>query len=140
MADLTVTRYLSSPGGTCSHLELADGTHLFGLELPWRDNAMGASCIPGGSYVLVPYLSAKHGQTWAFVGAGVGVVPAPGISRTYILIHPANVVGELRGCVAPGRSFTDHGGRPFLLSSRDAFAELSRRLGPGRHTALVQWS
>src|SRR6185312_16434521 len=34
------------------------------MELPWKENAKDISCIPGGTYSLIPYESPRHGSTW----------------------------------------------------------------------------
>lgn len=67
------------------------------LELPWRDNKIGISCIPEGEYLVVRRASDKYGSHFH-------VTNVPG--RSWILLHPANYVKQLRGCIAPG---LDHG-------------------------------
>lgn len=70
------------------------------LELPWRDNARGLSCIPTGAYRCTPGLHPRFGQI-----ARVADVPG----RAGILIHSANFAGDktlgwttqLQGCIAP---------------------------------------
>lgn len=63
------------------------------IELPWRQNKRGISCIPEGRYQLVLQQHHKHGLQLA-----VANVP----QREGILIHPANfAIRELQGCIAP---------------------------------------
>ena len=69
------------------------------LELPWKDNATNISCIPAGKYNCVKRFSEKYG--WHFHVLGV-----PG--RSFILIHQANYVRQLRGCIAVGESHIDN--------------------------------
>lgn len=65
------------------------------LELPWKDNAHNISCIPEGSY-NIQYRDAPHVHVpKAYI---VNNVP----EREGILIHPANNVSELKGCIAIG--------------------------------------
>lgn len=72
-------------------------------ELPWRDNAIGKSCIPIGTYECVWHKSPKFG--WCY-----RVKNVPG--RSHILIHAANFMGdrskgfksELNGCIALGNN------------------------------------
>ena len=63
------------------------------IELPWKNNEFGISCIPEGKYVLRLRTSEKYRDH-------LEIVDVP--SRRYILIHPANyALKELRGCIAP---------------------------------------
>jgi hypothetical protein len=63
------------------------------IELPWKDNQHGISCIPEGQYALGRRFSPKFG--WHLE---VKEVP----NRSNILIHPANdALHELKGCIAP---------------------------------------
>jgi len=81
---------------------LKDNEHLcYTLELPWKDNQHNISCIPTGTYTVVKRTSPKHGVHFHITN-----VP----NRSYILIHVANYVSDLRGCVAPGASLTDLNG------------------------------
>ena len=71
------------------------------IELPWKDNKRGISCIPEGSYTLLTRYSQQFGwHLW--------VMDVPG--RSMILIHPANdAAKELRGCIAPVSKVTGVG-------------------------------
>jgi len=63
------------------------------IELPWRDNRAGVSCIPEGKYELVKRWGPRFGRHLQ-----VRDVP----QRKDILIHPANdALRELKGCIAP---------------------------------------
>lgn len=63
------------------------------IELPWRNNAPGISCIPAGTYMVEKRFSRKF--QWHLHLTGV-----PG--RNLILVHPANnALRELKGCIAP---------------------------------------
>lgn len=92
------------------------------LELPWRDNARGVSCIPAGTYTCQRRHS-EHFQCEVFEITGV-----PG--RSDVLLHPANFTSELRGCVALGTSFADLNGDGVkdLAASRVAFTAFMGRM------------
>lgn len=80
------------------------------IELPWRDNATGVSCIPAGSYKLAKRWSPKY--KWH-----VHVLNVP--KRFWILMHPANdAAKELRGCIAPVTNIVRSG---YGTESRKAF-------------------
>lgn len=71
------------------------------IELPWRNNEHGRSCIPEGRYRLRKRRSKKFGQHLL-------VTEVPG--RSLILVHPANdAARELKGCMAPVSSLAGIG-------------------------------
>jgi hypothetical protein len=68
-------------------------------------------------------------MTWALVNPDLDVVHFPGEdsnpnARSAVLIHPANFVHELRGCIAPGTrtspAVAAHGGGYMVMESRKA--------------------
>lgn len=63
------------------------------IELPWKDNAKGISCIPEGTYELNIYNSPKFGRCLI-------VKDVPG--RDAILIHKGNYNSDTHGCILPG--------------------------------------
>jgi hypothetical protein len=63
------------------------------LERPWKDNRRGVSCIPLGSYSVFKHVSMKLGSVLKFEKVN---------DRSDILIHVANKVNELRGCISLG--------------------------------------
>ncbi|HMR89730.1 MAG TPA: DUF5675 family protein [Saprospiraceae bacterium] len=68
------------------------------LELPWLNNKRRESCIPTGTYEVIRRTSPKYGEHFHILN-----VP----DRDAILIHNANYVRELKGCIAPGVNHTD---------------------------------
>lgn len=88
------------------------------LELPWRDNQQGQSCIPEGIYRVRHRTSPKHGDHYQVLN-----VPA----RDLILFHSGNFVYQLLGCILPGERFAqlDADGIPDILNTR---ATLNRML------------
>ena len=100
MRRATLIRGPSTDEGTFGTVALDDGPRLMSLELPWRDNATGASCIPPGLYRCELVYSPRFGGAYE-------VRDVPG--RANILIHAANFAGdkakgwhsELLGCIAP---------------------------------------
>lgn len=104
------------------------------LERPWipdplyRGGQPHISCVPAGTYQLVRHNTEKHPHTFALVNPELGVVhePAPGM-RSDILIHPANFVHELEGCIAIGK-YRRWMNEWSVTASRVAFAELQSAL------------
>lgn len=98
MNNLILTRDLMTDQVTHGKLQIVAPScailfSCFTLELPWKDNKPQISCIPPGQYKLIHRSSPKYGNH-------LHVLDVPG--RSYILIHPANYVSQLRGCIAPG--------------------------------------
>lgn len=109
----------------------------------------GVSCIPPGVYDLVPHNTEAHPDTFALVNPDLWVyhfdsdVPREkrGYARTAVLIHPANWVEELRGCIAPGmhrQLIAPVAGRPPMIErSREAFALLRPYLKDSKQIGIV---
>lgn len=71
------------------------------VELPWKDNAPAASCVPEGLYTLMPYNSPSHGPTWYIENQTLGI-GGGGENRSFCEIHAANWSRQLLGCIAIG--------------------------------------
>lgn len=98
------------PDGTNGRLECDGKLICYTIELPWKDNEKGVSCIPEGEY----FISRRYSQKlqWHLEINQVD-------NRSLILIHPANnAQQELRGCIAP---VTKLSGPGLGLMSRKAF-------------------
>jgi len=89
------------PKGTNGVISLENEKICYSIELPWRNNMRGVSCIPEGNYALGRRNSEHFG--WHLE---VQDVP----ERESILIHPANnALKELKGCIAPVTILTGEG-------------------------------
>lgn len=105
MQTLILKRTSSSHEGTAGYLYRGRVPVCHTLELPWRNNASGLSCIPTGTY-LVEYLARSASGKYHDV---YHVTDVPG--RGGILIHPGNFAGardlgmrcDVLGCILPGR-------------------------------------
>ena len=87
------------------------------IELPWEDNKKNVSCIPEGKYWINHRSSSKYGDHLI-------VENVPG--RSCILIHVANYVSDIEGCIGVGKSYADINGDGLLdiTSSRSTLKEL----------------
>lgn len=83
------------------------------LEPPWRDNEVGASCVPCGLYGLAWRVSRRYGRHLLVEGT------AP---RSLILLHAGNYPKDTRGCLLPGlrRQDLDGDGVADVAASRAA--------------------
>jgi len=118
MLRLHRTDYLSR--GTRGVLFLPSGKSLHTIELPWRENRQGDSCIPEGTYPV--------GQRPFYAGGGYKTAHIKDVpDRSLILVHIGNTIADLDGCVAVGLSqgeFAPEGYDepvPAVLNSTEAF-------------------
>src|ERR1700722_7232342 len=87
--------------GTNGKILFQDRLMMYSIELPWKNNQTGVSCIPEGRYELVKRYNDKFCRH-------MQVLNVP--QRDYILIHPANdALKELKGCIAPVWLITNPG-------------------------------
>ena len=91
------------------------------LELPDKDNQSRISCIPKGAYTVVKRNSAKYGDHFHILD-----VP----NRSYILVHNANYVRQLLGCIAVGLAHTDIDGDGLrdVTRSKSTLRDLNKEL------------
>ena len=118
--DIYLTRLKDTGKETLGYLSIATGSQslsLQTLELPWRDNKPDISCIPEGIYAFEKWYSLKFKTV-------IRLLHVPG--RSDILIHPANFVRQLKGCIAPGLSLADidGDGKIDVVKSRQAVYNL----------------
>jgi hypothetical protein len=79
--------------GTNGELYANRSLQCYTIELPWKDNLPGVSCIPEGRYGLKKRYSPRFKHHLILQNV-------PG--RSLVLVHPANdALAELRGCIAP---------------------------------------
>ena len=100
--------------GTNGKIYLLGQLICYSIELPWKNNAAGISCIPEGSYAAIKRYSPKFKRH-------LHLTDVP--DREMILVHPANnALLELKGCIAPVTALTGFG---VGTESRLAFEKLT---------------
>ena len=113
------------PEGTYSTLHDEQGKVVcYMVERPWLNNRQAESCVPEGTYNLVPHESPKFGSVYALSSPDLGVTVFGPSLRTHILIHKANVPSELQGCLAPGTALGFLKGQWGVSDSTSAFNHL----------------
>jgi hypothetical protein len=90
------------------------------LENPWVFNKENVSCIPEGEYIVEPFDSELHPNTWRLMN-----VP----DRSAILIHIGNRERDTEGCILPGMSYGELKDEPAVLNSAKAMKTLEYRVG-----------
>ncbi len=93
------------------------------IELPWYDNKVDISCIPEGTYEMLPYISHYLGQCFRIPDVHM---------RTNIRMHTGNWAGDkslglrsdVEGCILIGEEIGHLYGQPAVLNSRGAMRKL----------------
>jgi hypothetical protein len=90
----------------------------FTLELPWNNNEVNVSCIPR----TLAYKGEKHESP----ANGSVIAITNVLNRTYIQIHSANFLRQLKGCIAVGDSikFLDGDSLPDVTNSKNTLKAL----------------
>ena len=135
METITLERFAYTPWGVFGRLVYGD-FRAFTVERPWLDNKAQVSCIPDGEYQLQWYDSPKFGPTWAVIGDTVSLFPEPGKARASVLIHPANTMDDLMGCIGLGSTLGTVNGKWGVLNSRGT-VETFRSITKGKNLTLV---
>jgi hypothetical protein len=98
------------------------------LELPYVDNDTNVSSIPAGKYKLANFRVFTGGFKGLRLPHLLGTAP-----RTGIMLHPAEDVSDLLGCIGVSRSLSPK--YDFRLTyDRDAIEILQREMGKGELT------
>ena len=137
MTTLTLERYCYSETETEGRLWLDEETCLYTLERPWRPGSPGGmpfiSCVPDGAYELLPHVRPDGTEVWALRNPDNGVFyergERTGAGRYLILIHAANWVEQIQGCIAPGINRVINDNRVMVTNSRQAI-EMIRAVEP----------
>lgn len=129
MIQAVLLRHLMSDHGSIGRLLALDvDLDIKMIELPDRNNEVGMSRIPAGTYRCVPYNSPKFGRVWK-------VLNVPG--RSAILIHKGNLAGDTRkklkthsrGCLLPGWYLGRIVTQQAVLNSTRAFSDMKSKIG-----------
>lgn len=99
----------------------------FTLELPWRDNQRGKSCIPAETYSFKKYKSKQFNREC------IGLLSVEG--RDYIAIHPGNTPDQTKGCILPGLKLE---GDAFVLHSLLALQRILSKINEDSGTLIIR--
>jgi hypothetical protein len=138
--NLSLTRN-PGPDYTMGRLTVGD-TEFHTIERPWIPSNLHAggqpfeSCVPYGTYRLMPHDSHKFGQTWALVNEDLDVYHYPQdgkLGRYAILLHSGNVAANFQGCIGVGMQSTDG----WIGQSQKAMRVLRSILPHEEHTLTI---
>lgn len=115
---IVIFRNSSTDQGTFGRLVTPSGDQFYTLELPWRGNKRGISCIPKGRYNAIWNFSKKFKRNMYLISNVY--------RRSGIRVHSANYAGDakrgyrkqLYGCIALGKRVGVLDGQKALLVSR----------------------
>jgi len=111
MRKATLTRNETGPEGTFGALVTDNGFTCRSLELPYRDNKRGVSCVPVGRYLFKWRTdSPKHGACYEEWDDPATPAREDVEGRDNVQIHAANLAGDaeagfvaqLLGCISLG--------------------------------------
>lgn len=128
METITLQRFAYTPWGVFGRLVYGD-FRAFTVERPWVNNQARVSCIPDGVYNLEWFDSPKFGPTWAIVGGSVTLYPTATSKRSLVLIHTANTMDDLLGCIGLGSTLGTIKGKWGVVNSKatvNTFLEVTK--------------
>lgn len=112
MKQLSIMRVGKSDLGIFGVMRQGQVPFALTLELPWRENQENISSIPAGTYLCQRIVSPHFGDVFE-------VTNVPG--RTHVLVHKANFLTDLKGCIGVGERFDGPVTAPFLSESKKGF-------------------
>lgn len=128
MAKFLLQRVAQSDKGTFGVLSRDDIPLCLTLEDPWDNNKKDVSCIPAGTYQVVPHSGARYKNVWRLEN-----VP----NRTDILIHEGNTIANTKGCLLVGEIFGELNKQPAILRSVPTLDKL-RKILPQQFTLTIK--
>lgn len=126
------------------------GTTLCTIEQEWREDPSrpggesNNSCVPNGSYRLIPHTRPDGTKVVALVNEDLGVyylkedMPPEG-GRYLILCHIANWSHNVIGCIGPGIGKADSDQGPMVTSSKAAMKKLMDYIDGDDAVLEIRW-
>lgn len=140
--DFYLERFGSIPGqGTFGQMYIED-LKVCTVEREDLNNKRGVSCIPAGVYDLIPHVRPNKDKVYAVVNEELGVYQYPheAAKRDLILIHVANTMNDIQGCIAPGSVHSIVKGKLGVINSGDTMKKIIQLLGREEtHKLHIVW-
>jgi hypothetical protein len=153
--NLQLVRHAYMAEATLGHL-IAGDLKVCTLEEAWlpdpdgpggqrRNGKLVESCVPDGTYQLLPHDGAKFKDVWVMVNPDLGVYRQPGDipagqkwGRSAVLIHAGNSTADIEGCGLVGRRLGIESNKPWIYQSQDALIAVRAILGRDTHTLTIR--
>lgn len=124
MKTLTLTRHITANGAVLGELT-GLSRPIYTLEEEWNGNKQNESCIPTGTYEVLPHAwdadtQFKFRRTWQLQNV-------PG--RSGILIHAGNTRTDTHGCILVGLGMAIGGNMASVAQSQAAMDVLREEVG-----------
>jgi hypothetical protein len=141
MIRLYLRRYGSTPMGTFGVLTLEEDDPsghpkviytAFTVELPWKGNVPYESCIPAGHYAFVPRYY-NRGEYDSYTVCDVK-------GRSHILMHIANSISDLLGCIGVGEELGFVFGKWAVTNSKHTFKRIMGLMRGREATIYITWT
>ena len=147
---LTLTRDQYLRECTLGVLEVA-GKRFFTIERPWIPDPIGKSgvkyksCVSEGVYRLSPFTRPSGEKAFRLSNPTLDVFESPTdvpkgreeSTRTLVLIHAANYVYDVVGCIGPGMSRTKVAQGWMVTNSREAMNQIRTLVGSTYDISLL---
>lgn len=131
---LKLKRLSLTPTETIGALLIDDKPICWTLELPWKSNKKGESCIPVGHYHIKRFDSPRFEMETFKVYDLQGREVA---GRDGIIIHAGNTTDDTEGCIILGLDVGLLKGRPAVLQSKNAVSRFMDELAIIQETDLI---
>lgn len=148
---LTLTRDQYLPECTLGILEVGP-KKFFTIERPWIPDPIGkagkkyVSCIGEGQYTIHPYTRPSGEKAFMISNPMLDVFEFPAdvpkgredTTRTLVLIHAANYVHDVIGCIGPGLDRKKVMGNGWMVAdSREAMNQIRTLVGASYNLSLL---
>ena len=132
---VTVTRMVYTPDGTFGVLWVSNKYTCLTFEPPWLDNAVNVSCIPVGTYLLMP---AIHHISTPDPTDDYRVYEIADVDgRSAIHIHVGNILRHTKGCPLLGVQYGITSGYHGVLHSQRAFDRFMKAMEDLRNPRIT---
>jgi len=121
---IEIVRLEQTQNETLGVLLIGDEICCWTLENPWKQNAVGESCIPLGHYKAKRFESPNFGETFKILD----LQDREPAERTGIVFHVGNTAKDTRGCILLGSEVGQYQGARAILESAKAVEKFMQKM------------
>ena len=135
--EFLLTRFAYGEMGTFGKLEGPNFT-CYTVEDPWNNNEPNKSCIPEGVYQAKRTSRPKHGNTFVLINEDLKIAEFPKLGmRDSCLIHVANTIIDVEGCIGLGERLGCLGSNWAILDSTTAVKRFMNKMDQEQEFQLI---